>query len=144
VSAERGKTAIIKLVGGTPPYYVIPVDGNVDLVNATQTDLFVSFEVQPTPDSADAESTDCAAVCKTCKDPKKCPECKKCKQEQTAKNNTEHRLLVADQSQMEVVYLKEKASSDQSDSKKTSQSSCPCTLCVPACPKAAPLAGKEK
>jgi hypothetical protein len=141
VSAERGKTATIKLVGGTPPYYVIPVDGNVDLVNATQTDLFVSYEVQLTRDSADAGSTDCAA-CKKCKKPKTCTACKKCKEEQTAKNNTEHRLLVADQSQMEVVYLKEKASSDQSDSGKTSQSSCPCTLCVQTCPKAAPSAGK--
>ncbi len=45
VSVEDGKSTVIKAVGGTPPYYAVIVDNNVQITKATQTDLFVSFEI---------------------------------------------------------------------------------------------------
>ena len=40
--------ATIRIVGGKPPYYVEAVDPGVKVIRASQTDVFVSFEIQRT------------------------------------------------------------------------------------------------
>jgi hypothetical protein len=37
---------MVKLVGGVPPYYTVAIDDNVDILSASETDLFVSYQIQ--------------------------------------------------------------------------------------------------
>jgi hypothetical protein len=49
VSEKVGGTTVIKIVGGTPPYYAQPVPGPspvASIIHETETDPFVSFQVQ--------------------------------------------------------------------------------------------------
>ncbi|MGO9449833.1 MAG: hypothetical protein ACLQDV_02130 [Candidatus Binataceae bacterium] len=46
VSVDKDtSSAVVKITGGTAPYYAAAVDSEVGLVEATQTDPFVSYEV---------------------------------------------------------------------------------------------------
>ncbi len=56
---KSGGSTVIKIIGGTPPYYAYPLNG-ASIIHETETDPFVSFQVQvpfPAPPSPNAQPT---------------------------------------------------------------------------------------
>jgi hypothetical protein len=53
VYLKKSGSTVIKLMGGTPSYFAADVDGDLSILDTTQTDLFVSYTVTWSIDSGD-------------------------------------------------------------------------------------------